>query len=107
MRAGAAGWVAAGGLVAGSVGAAVLGLTAGLLWVVRSRWEVASMLALVPVAAVGVWYAVRPWADPLGWAGSAALTQWLMLVPLAAVPVAAVLDLPRLRKRDSGRSTSQ
>ncbi len=102
-----AGWLAVGGVLAGTVGAVVLLATAGLLWAARSRWDVASAVALLPLLLVGGWYAVRPWGGTLSWAGSSPVAQWLMLVPLAVVATAAVLDRPSVRKRDSGRSTSQ
>ena len=103
----AVGWLAAAGLLAGTVGAAVMLGAAGLLWVMRSRWSTASVVALLPLLVVGGWYAVRPWGGALSWAGNSVVGQWLMLVPLAAVAMAGVLDRPIVRKRESGRSTSQ
>ncbi len=102
-----AGWLAAAGLLAGTVGVVVmLGAAAGL-WALRSRWPAASAVALLPLLVVGGWYAARPWGGVLSWAGSSAVGQWLMLVPLAAVAMAGVLDRPSVRNRESGRSTSQ
>ncbi len=103
----AAGWLVAAGFLAGTVGFVVTLAAAGGLWALRSRWAAFSMVALLPLLFVGGWYAVRPWGGVLSWAGSSAVGQWLMLVPLAAVAMAGVLDRPSVRNRESGRSTSQ
>jgi arabinofuranan 3-O-arabinosyltransferase len=104
----------AAGLLAGTPGAVVAALTAPLaLLLARRARDAAPWVLASPLVAVGAAYAVRPWADPDGWAGTLAWPSYLVLVPLVGALVLAG-DPGRRRlsgwrpfRRSAGRSTSR
>lgn len=104
----------AAGLLAGTTGAVVAALTAPVaLLLARRARDAAPWVLSAPLVAVGAAYAVRPWADPDGWAGTLAWPSYLVLVPLVGALVLAG-DPGRRRlngwrpiRRSAGRSTSR
>ena len=104
----------AAGLTAGWVGVVVAAATVILCAVGGRRWgppwaEGAPWLFGGSAFVVSLWYAVRPWGDPTGWAGEAAWTAYLLVVPLAAMVWLAAgpgrLQIPF--RRSAGRSKSR
>lgn len=98
-----------GGQLAGLAGVAVGGAALVAAWLLRSVPEVRPWVLALPVLAAGVAYAVRPWGNPTGWAGSEAWTSYVALVPLLGVLACVAVDAgrPRLFRRSAGRSTSR
>ncbi len=104
--------VVAAGLLVGWPGvlAAALGFALAL-GAARFRAEAAPWLAASPVALAAVAYAVRPWGDPSGWAGSLAWPGYAVVLGVSAAVVLAwgrpgsVRD-DRFRRR-AGTSTNR
>ena len=103
----AGGWVLAAGVLAGTIGLiTMVGVGAGLgmsrRWTPAGRWA-----ALALLATTGLFYALRPWGSPLGWAGSHAAGQVLVIGALALLPFAELDDVLRRRSRRQGTSTNR
>ncbi len=96
-----------GGLVGGWVGFVVAeaGVLAGLL--LRRRPEVAPWVVGLPALAASAAYAVRPWGDPAGWAGSWAWPGYAVVLVLGALLVLVADPSKRPRTRRAGTSTSR
>ncbi|WP_341927941.1 alpha-(1-_3)-arabinofuranosyltransferase family protein [Nocardioides psychrotolerans] len=95
------------GLVAGW-GGVLVGIAVGGLLVALRRFEAREWLIAVPAVVVGAAYAVRPWGDTSGWAGSDAWTAYAMVVPLVGLLLLVALDErsgTRRLSRRAGRST--
>ena len=87
----------AGGQLADLPGVAI---GAGVLlgsWLLRGAPEVRQWLLVLPCLAAGIAYAILPWGNSTGWAGSDAWTSYVMLVPLLGVLSCVAVD------RDPGR----
>lgn len=100
--------VLAGGLLAGTVGALVAVGVGGVVLAARRAPEVLPWTLGAPLVAVGAAYAVRPWGDPDGWAGTWAWPAYLALVPVVGVLLLAGERRERGRRafsRRAGRST--
>ncbi len=95
---------AATGLVAGWAGLLVAVPAAALAFYLQARApQAAPWVLAAPCLVVAVAFYVNPWGDPSGWAGNAAWTSYLMLVPVVAVLVPAT-DLPKFFSRIAGAS---
>lgn len=105
----------AGGLLAGWPGVAVTAVVTGAVLVLRrtgrhsGAWP--TWVAVLPCLVAGALFALRPWADPSGWAGDSRWLPYLLLVPLVAVVVSASSDRRSLGglllRARAGRSTSR
>jgi arabinofuranan 3-O-arabinosyltransferase len=87
----------AGGQLADFPGVAI---GAGVLlgsWLLRRAPEVRQWILVLPCLAAGIAYAILPWGNSTGWAGSDAWTSYVMLVPLLGVLSCVAVD------RDPGR----
>ena len=103
--------LAGGGLLAGTVGACVMGgsIVAGMLLRRRDEEAAAWLLAGAVLLAAGG-YAFRPWGDPDGWAGSLRWPHYLALVSLAGALLTVLEDrrrMPGRLRRMLGRSTTR
>lgn len=97
-------------LSAGTVGLVIGVLVVAAVLVLRGRpgpEEALPWLLAAPVLLAGLAYALRPWGGDAAWAGTIGWVGYLSLVPLVALPVAALA--PRSGKvrfsRIAGRST--
>jgi arabinofuranan 3-O-arabinosyltransferase len=106
--------VAGAGLTAGWTGVAIAAAVGLVAVVVDRRWPetwqaLAPWLFGAPAFAVSVWYAVRPWGNPTGWAGQDAWTAYAMVVSLVGLVLLAAgrgrLHTPF--RRSAGRSSSR
>jgi arabinofuranan 3-O-arabinosyltransferase len=103
--------LAGGGLLAGTLGACVVGgsIIVGLLLRRRDEEAAAWLLAGAVLLAAGA-YAFRPWGDSAGWAGSLRWPHYLALVSLAGALLMVLEDRPRMPgrlRRMLGRSTTR
>ncbi|MEV5003077.1 alpha-(1-_3)-arabinofuranosyltransferase domain-containing protein [Nocardioides sp. LML1-1-1.1] len=104
-------------LAVAALSAGTLGLVLGVVVVVGTLAarrvprleEPLPWLLAAPVLVAGLAYALRPWASPDGWAGNLAWVGYLSLVPLVALPVAALASRSgKVRfSRIAGRSTKR
>ena len=97
--------LALGGLLGGWPGVLVSAVGAAIGRGLPRRHETGPWVAGLPALAASAAYAVRPWGDPAGWAGSWAWPGYLVLLALGVVIVLAAEPSKRWRARMAGSST--
>lgn len=101
--------VLASGVLAGWWGAGItaVAVAATLRWRGRAEWLFAPWLLLIPFSGATLLYALSPWGDPSGWAGSMGLPQLFVALTLALLSVGVLVVPGRAFSRRNGFSTSR
>lgn len=73
------------GMAVSPVGVACAVLGASVMWLFARRGVDGSWLAAFPLVTVAIWAAMRPWAGPNAWVGTAELAQLLVAFSLGAL----------------------
>jgi arabinofuranan 3-O-arabinosyltransferase len=95
----------AGGLLAGWTGVALAALGVGSALGLRRAGSAGPWVAALPVLVASAAYAIRPWGDSDGWAGSLAWPSYLVVVAVAAALVLAADPSKWRLRRSAGTST--